>query len=177
MKFRKSKIFTGKLFKVPQHIVRIDKLYTHGWQLRYGKSKFFADHSNDGSGAARALRLATVELTKRIAKLPAPTRLKTDVMSNKRSDLPLGISGPAARLRTGRKTVYYSFQVSMPIPGRRSTNKAVYIGTANTITKARIKAALAKAIALRDAQVRKVQRASTKTKREQAAAIGLGIKR
>lgn len=177
MKFRKSKIFTGKVFRVPQHVVRIDKLYTHGWQLRYGKSKFFADHSNDGSGAARALRLATEELKRRIATLPAPTRLKSESMSNKTSDLPLGISGPAARLRTGRKTPYYSFQVSMPIPGRRSTNKAVYIGTANTITKARIKAALAKAIALREAQVKKVKRASTKMKREAAAKIGLWTKR
>ncbi len=177
MKFRKSKIFTGKRFDVPQHIVRIDKDYTHGWQLRYGKSKFFADHSNDGSGAAEALRLATLELGKRIARLPAPTRLKTEAMQNKKSDLPVGVSGPSARLRAGRNVAYYNFQVSMPLPGGGSTTKTVYIGTGNTITKRRVSDALAKAIAMREAQVRKIKLASTRIKRQMAAAAGLRVER
>lgn len=168
MKLRKSKIFTGKVYSVPQHIVRLDKDYTHGWQVRYGGTKFFADHSNDGSGAAKALRLATDELKKRIARLPAPTHLKSVSMSNKKSGLPLGISGPAVRVRAGRRVPYYTFQVSFPMPHGPSTTKRVYIGTKNTMTAARTKAALAKAIALRAAQVRKVQRATTRAMRENA---------
>jgi hypothetical protein len=173
MKYRKHKIFSGQTLNVPQHIVRLDDQHTHGWQLRYGKSKFFADHSNDGSGAAEALRLATEELAKRISRLPAPTRLRTDVMKNKKTDLPLGISGPIPRLRPGRLTPYYNFQVSIPIPGARSTNKNVYIGAENTMTPERIEQALAKAIALRDSHVRKKKLASTKSKREAAAAAGI----
>ena len=176
MKFRKRPIFTGEVFEVPQHIVRLDDKATHGWQLRYGESKFFADHSNDGSGAATALQEATEELAKRIKRLPAPTRLRTDVQANKKSSLPLGISGPIARLRPGRNTAYYNFQVSVPMPGGRATNKSIYIGTENTMTPVRIEEALVKAIALRESQVRKAQLAHTRAKRTLAAAAGLDTK-
>ena len=175
MKFRKRPIFTGEVFEVPQHIVRQDDKATHGWQLRYGKFKLFSDHSNDGSGAAASLREATKELSKRIKRLPAPTRLRTDVMKNKKSGLPLGISGPIPRLRPGKNTAYYSFQVTVPIPGGRTANRSVYIGTENTMTPERFEMALAKAIALRDSQVRKAKLAHTRTKRELAVAAGLDI--
>ncbi len=177
MKFRKRKIFTGKRFDVPPHIVRIDQERTHGWQLRYGTWKFFGDGSNDGSGAPGSLARASAELGKRIARLPAPTRLKTQPMPNKKSNLPVGVSGPAARLRTGRNTLSYCFQVSIPLPGGGSTTKSVYIGTENTINKARIKEALAKAIALRVAQARKIQIAATRSKRASAAAAGLVVRK
>jgi len=177
MRIRKCRIFTGKRFDVPQHIVRIDKDYTHGWQLRYGKSKFFADHSNDGSGAARALQLATQELGKRIARLPAPTGLKKQAMPNKKSGLPVGVSGPIGRLRKGRNTPSYNFQVSIPLPGGGSTTRTVYIGTETTLTKRRIKEALTKAIAMRAAQVRRIQLASTREKRALAIAAGIAVKK
>lgn len=172
MNIRKQKLF-GKAFLVPSHVVRLDDRYTHGWQLRYGESKFFADGSNDGTGAAESLRLASEELGKRIARLPAATGLRTDVMSRKKSDLPLGISGPIPRLRPGRMTPYYSFQVSVPIVAGRSSNRSVYIGTENTMTPERIEEALARAIALRDSSVRERKSAATKAKR--AAAVVAGI--
>ena len=76
MNTRDVVIFSGERFVVPQCIQRIDHLSTHGWQLRYGGTKLFSDHSQDGSGARRALALATKELLKRIATLPAPSRLR-----------------------------------------------------------------------------------------------------
>src|SRR5574343_45655 len=50
MKFRDVQIFSGQRFQVPQSIQRIDHKATHGWQLRYGGTKLYSDHSNDGSG-------------------------------------------------------------------------------------------------------------------------------
>ncbi|MDP1098101.1 hypothetical protein Q6288_28910, partial [Klebsiella quasipneumoniae] len=76
MKTRSVVIFSGERFDVPQCIQRIDHLSTHGWQLRYGGTKLFSDHSQDGSGARKALALATKELLKRIATMPAPSRLR-----------------------------------------------------------------------------------------------------
>ena len=171
MKTRKRKIFTGQEFDVPQHIVRLDKPGTHGWQMRYGTWLYFADHTNDGSGAEKSLREATNELDKRISSLPAPSHLRTDVLKNKKSDLPLGISGPIPCLRIGRTIPYYNFQVSVPVPYGRATNKNVYIGTENTITDERIAHALEKAIAIRDQAVRCAKDAHTQTKREQLHAV------
>ena len=55
MKTRDVVIFSGKRFKVPQCIQRIDHRYTHGWQVRYGGTKMFSDGSNDGSEALAPL--------------------------------------------------------------------------------------------------------------------------
>ena len=79
MKVRKIKIFSGEEFEVPQGIQRIDHRATHGWQLRYGGTKLFSDHTPDGSGAAASLQRAThlVVLQERgIAALPHKLRSK-----------------------------------------------------------------------------------------------------
>jgi len=55
MNTRDVVIFSGERFVVPQCIQRIDHLSTHGWQLRYGGTKLYSDHSQDGSGARKAL--------------------------------------------------------------------------------------------------------------------------
>ena len=55
MKQRNVTIFSGKAFTVPQGIQRIDTASTHGWQVRYQGTKFFSDHSPDGSGAATSV--------------------------------------------------------------------------------------------------------------------------
>ena len=75
MKVRDVVIFSGERFEVPQGIQRIDHRATHGWQLRYGGTKLFSDHSSDGSGARAALEAAKRELVRRIGRLPAPSRL------------------------------------------------------------------------------------------------------
>jgi hypothetical protein len=125
----------------------------------------FSDHSNDGSKARAALKLATAELIKRIAKLPAPSGLRRDIASNKGSNLPVGISGPIVRTRPGRNTRDASFGVTLPRFGMKPTTRSVYIATENTYTLARYKAALAKAVELRHAAERAYQLAATKAKR------------
>jgi hypothetical protein len=82
VKVRDVVIFTGKRFTVPQGIQRIDHQATHGWQLRYGGTKLFSDHTPDGSGAGTALADATRELLKRIARLPAPSKLQPEPQQN-----------------------------------------------------------------------------------------------
>ncbi|MCC7458835.1 MAG: hypothetical protein IT390_17810 [Nitrospira sp.] len=126
----------------------------------------FSDHSNDGSKARAALKLATEELLKRIARLPAPSGLRRGIASNKGSDLPVGISGPIVRTRPGRNTRDASFGVTLPRFGMKPTTRSVYIATENTYTIERYKAALAKAIGLRKAAERAYQAAATKAKRE-----------
>jgi len=128
----------------------------------------FSDHSNDGSKARASLKLATAELIKRIAKLPAPSGLRRDIASNKGSKLPVGISGPIVRTRPGRNTRDASFGVTLPRFGLKPTTRSVYIATENTYTVTRYKAALAKAIELRRAAEKAYQAAATKAKRESA---------
>ncbi|HSB22329.1 MAG TPA: hypothetical protein VLE94_04380 [Burkholderiaceae bacterium] len=128
----------------------------------------FSDHSNDGSKARASLKLATAELLKRIAKLPAPSGLRRDIASNKGSSLPVGISGPIVRTRPGRNTRDASFGVTLPRFGQKPTTRSVYIATENTYTLARYKAALAKAIELRKQAERAYQLAATKAKRAEA---------
>lgn len=175
MNYRKIQIFTGQTFDVPNHIVRLDDdKGTHGWQVRYGPSwKLFSDHSPDGTGAEKALRDATNELAKRINTLYAPTGLRSVSLAKKSGNLPVGISGPKARLRKNRNTLEYEFQVTLPVYGEKPKNAVVYIGTGNTITDTRIEAALMKAIALREKYVKDFRSAATRSKREQAAKAGI----
>lgn len=173
MNTRRVKIFNGKKFDVPQNIQRIDSRGTHGWQLRYGNvpTQFFADGSNDGSGAAAALAAATEALHKRVRRMPAPNGLRSAPSKRKKSGLPLGISGPYEVHKPTRKTPYYTFQVSVPLMSGGSTTRRVYIGTANTMTAERFDEALAKAILMRDSAVEKFKLAKSRAMRQ---AIGVG---
>lgn len=170
MESRKVTIFNGMEFDVPRHVVRIDILgakTTHGWQIRYGKPwKFFSDHSLNGSGAAQALAKATEELNRRIATLPAPTRLRWQATKAKTSNLPSGISGPIQRLRKGRKTPSYYFQVTLPIHGGKSKNAQVYVASESTLTEERIQLAISKSVALREKHLAEFQHLATQAKRQ-----------
>ncbi len=174
MKFRLTTIFTGEIFEVPTHIVRIDSNRGHAWQVRYGRPwKSFADRSKDGSGAARSLLEAKNELAKRIANLPAPTGLRVDVMAHKKTDLPVGISGPIARLRKGRTVPYYDFQVTLPIHGEKHKNRHVYIATENTFTQEKLDLALAKAISIRGEYLRSFKSEAKTDKQVKAKNVGV----
>ena len=151
MKTRDVVIFSGKRFKVPQCIQRIDHRYTHGWQVRYGGTKMFSDGSNDGSGAKASLEAATRELISRIATMPAPSKLQPRPSASKSTDLPVGISGPLLRQRAGSKVRYASLQVLLPCFGEKPRNRNIYIGSEATYTPERYKEALAKAIEMRQA--------------------------
>ncbi len=165
MKYRDVVIFSGHEFKVPQNIQRIDHLATHGWQLRYGGTKLFSDHTSDGSGAAAALEAATKELVRRIAKLPAPSRLQQRPNHNKTSDLPVGISGPIVRQRRGGRVRDCSLAVLLPRYGQPARRVNVYIGTENTYTPERFQQALAKAVELREKAVAAYETATTRAMR------------
>jgi len=149
MKTRDVVIFSGKRFKVPQCIQRIDHRYTHGWQVRYGGTKMFSDGTNDGSGAAASLEAATKELIRRIATMPTPSKLQPAPSASKASGLPVGISGPLVRTRTGSSTRYASLQVLLPRFGEKPQNKNVYIGSESTYTPERFTAALERAVKMR----------------------------
>ncbi|MBK7146914.1 MAG: hypothetical protein IPH76_17625 [Xanthomonadales bacterium] len=124
MKLRDCTTAFGHTFSVPTNIQRIDHKHTHGWQLRFGRWQFFADHSNDGSGSEKALHLATEELRKRMMKLPAPTGLRVASNQNKSSDLPVGVSGPIERSRPRRNFIQYYFQVTFPVVGEKLSIEA-----------------------------------------------------
>lgn len=168
MKVRAVVIFSGQAFQVPQGIQRIDHRSTHGWQLRYGGTKLFSDHTTDGSGAAEALELATRELLRRIASLPAPSRLQQRPSQNKSSQLPPGISGPVVRLRRGGGVRDCSLTVLIPRFGQAPRRCTIYIGTENTYSDARYEAALARAIAMRNEAEVAYAAASTRAKRAEA---------
>ena len=148
MKTRTHKTVYGQEFEVPKHIVRLQGKKVRGWQVRFGEWKLFSDFTADGSGAAEALRLAKLELAERLAKLPAPTGIRTETLSWKTSELPLGIS-KAEILRKGSRTIQYYYQVTYPVYGTKSANKHVYIATENTLTREKQETKLAKAMAMR----------------------------
>ncbi len=165
MKVRSLTTAFDEAFEVPKNIVRLDHKSTRGWQVRFGRWAFFADHTNDGSGSEQALQLATAELKRRMLKLPAATGLRVDASPHKSSDLPVGVSGPTERTRQGRNTVQYYFQVTHPVIGGKSINRSVYIATENTFTQEKYDAALSKAISMREAGVRRFKLAATKAMR------------
>lgn len=176
MEYRTHVIFSGESFDVPKNIVRLDSSSTHGWQLRYGKWTLYSDHSTDGSGAAKALQLASAELARRIAKLPAPTGIRTSVLPGKSNGMPLGISGPVVRRRGSQQAAQFYLQVCFPVAGGKSANRSIYIATENTLTPEKYNAAFRKAVATRESGVRKFKLATTKAKREAAGMSSLATK-
>ena len=177
MKTRQTTIFSGHTFTVPQGIQRIDTRATHGWQVRYQGTKFFADGINDGSGAARSLAAATKELLHRIATLPAPVVLQKGPSISKTSELPPGISGPIlvpSRRRQGSSSAVLS--VLLPRFGQVARVKSIYIGTERTYSDQRFEEALFKAIALRADVVRKYEETATRVKRQQALALKASLR-
>jgi hypothetical protein len=176
MKTRTVVIFNGDTFEVPQSIQRIDHRSTHGWQLRYGGTKLFSDHTSDGSGAAGALAKATRELLKRIATLPAPTRLQRAPSQNKASGLPVGITGPVVRTRQGGTVRDCSLAVLIPRYGQPPRRRTVYIGTENTYTQAKFRAALKKAVEMRQAAEEAYRQAETRAMRAAGRQLKAALK-
>ncbi len=172
MKTRIVTLPSGQTFTVPQNIQRIDSRSTHGWQVRYGGTKFFSDGSPDGTGADKSLQLATRELMRRIATLPAPVRVKERVnLSNKGSELPPGISGPIVKSREGEQFRSAVLSVVLPRFGETPQIRSIYIGTENTYTKKRFREALAKAVELRTEAVQRYRTEATRARRRSAKEV------
>ncbi len=169
MKTRIVTIASGQTFTGPQNIQRIDSRSTHGWQVRYGGTKFFSDGSPDGTGADVSLQAATKELMRRVATLPAPVRVKEKVnMSNKGSSLPPGISGPIVKAREGEQFRSAVLSVVLPRFGETPLIRSIYIGTENTYTPKRFRAALARAVEMRNEAVERYRKDATRAKRRGA---------
>ena len=166
MKQRKVKIHTGKSFTVPQGVQRIDSTSTHGWQVRYQGTRFFSDGVH--AGPASALEVATKELLDRIASMPAPVTLKRAPSPSKTTGLPPGISGPIVVTRSAERTRSAILSVSLPQFGSESKVKKVHIGTENTYTLRRYRAALQEAKSLRSEAVAAYEAAATKARRRSA---------
>ena len=170
MKTRQIVIFNGDTHQVPQCIQRIDHRATHGWQLRYGGTRLFSDGAD---GPAAALQKATRELLKRIA----PSTLQREPSQNKTSSLPVGISGPVVRQRAKSLVRDCSLSVLIPRFGQKPLRRSIYIGTENTYTPARLRAALARAIEMRAEAVQLYERAATRAKRAEGRALRAALKK
>ena len=176
MKIKEVTLFNGEHFKVPQGIQRLDDRSTHGWQVRYQGTRMFSDHSQDGSGAERALALAVAELLHRIATLPAPVNLQRSPSAGKTSDLPAGISGPIMRThkRSSLRTAHLS--VLLPQYGRPARCTSVYIASENTYTAARFEQALRKALQRRHQAEAAYEAAATRARRAAAGPMRAALK-
>jgi hypothetical protein len=165
MKTREVTLATGEKFTVPQGVQRLDSKSTKGWQVRYQGTKYFPDGE---AGPQKALEAATRELLKRIAALPAPVVLKRAPSPKKTSTLPPGISGPILVTRRGSSEPAAVLSVLVPRFGATNTTRKIHIGTRSTYTTARFRAAVAKALEIRDQSLATYEAAATKAKRKQA---------
>ena len=159
----------GESFMIPTWIERIDN--SHGWQLRLGKTQFFADGTNDGSGSAASLKRAILELKRRIKTTPVPNYLKSKTRPDKFNDLPLGISGPTPSKIRGRDLLQHHLQISIPRFDKTPTTRKVYIGTDNTYSDERFEKALVKAKSIRDQAVEVYERENAAAARKAVAGL------
>lgn len=165
MKTREVTLASGETFTVPQGIQRLDSKTTRGWQVRYQGTKYFADGQE---GPKKAFELATRDLLKRIASLPAPVTLKRAPSPRKTSALPAGISGPIVINKAGGERQAAVLSVLMPRFGQTNQVREIHIGTPATYTPARYRAALAKAVQLRSESLAKYEAAATRARRKAA---------
>ena len=168
MKTREVTIATGQSFSVPQGIQRLDSTSTRGWQVRYQGTKYFPDGV---AGPEKALEGATRELLRRIATLPAPVGLRRTPSPSKTSALPAGISGPILISKSGSGGPSAVLSVLVPRFGKTNLVKKLHIGTPQTYSKARFRAAVAQAVELRAESLAQYEFAATKAKRKEASAI------
>jgi hypothetical protein len=165
MKTREVTLADGETFTVPQGIQRLDSRSTRGWQVRYQGTKYYADGQD---GPKKSLELATRDLLRRIATLPAPVALRRVPSPRKTSSLPVGISGPIVLSRAGSERQSAVLSVLVPRFGQPNLVREIHIGTPATYTKARYREALAKAVELRQESLAKYEAAATRAKRKAA---------
>lgn len=147
MEYRLVTLSNGKTVKVMRRIQRIDSKSTHGWQVRHKGTKFFSDGDE---GYKVSLKNAEAELVERIRTESGEfTRIRQTQQKNKKTDLPVGITGPQLRVRKGR-FFYAQFQVLLPVYGKANRHTSVYIASERTWTQKHYDKALAKAIKIRD---------------------------
>ena len=133
--------------EVPRYVVRIDTPSTHGWQLRYQSPfKMFSDGVVSKAGTPWASLKVVVNA---LAEIYAGMRPRLQSVETRRKKVRTGVVGirRVVRLRRGRNVEEHYFTVSHPQAGTPARN--IYIGTENTVTKARIQMAAERAKKLR----------------------------
>jgi len=168
MKTREVTLTNGDKFTVPQGIQRLDSSSTKGWQVRYQGTKYFPDGT---AGPQKALEAATRELMRRIATMPAPVAIKRTSSPRKKSELPVGISGPILVRKRGSEEQAAVLSVFVPRFGKTNLTRKVHIGTPTTYTKSRFKNAVAKALEIRAAGLEQYEAEATRAKRKAAAQV------
>jgi hypothetical protein len=168
MKSREVKLANGQTLTVPQGIQRIDSPSTHGWQVRYQGSRLFSD--GPSADAQLSLKKALLELMTRMNSLPAPPALNRGPSAHKTSDLPSGISGPIVRQRVGRA---FTAELSVLLPrfGQRAQLKKIHIGSPNTYTEDKYRAALEKGVAMRKQATERYALEADKARRNDVAQL------
>ena len=136
--------------------------------MRYQGTKYFSDGT---SGPKKALESAIRELLRRIAALPAPVPIRRAPSPNKTSRLPAGISGPIIVTSSGSEVQSAVLSVTVPRFGKPNQTKKVHIGTPQTYTKTRFRAALAKAVEIKSESMALYEAAATRAKRQEAAVL------
>ncbi len=140
------------MFQVPRHIQRIEidepgKAGTHGWQVRWDGTKFFSDAAA-GKREPKAALARAEKYLRSIYTGPRPRLRETEHKDKKHRT---GIAGVqlAYRRRKNRQIAEVYLRVNPPTQG--GVPHSIYVGTENTITQVRMRLALKKARAMRDA--------------------------
>lgn len=168
MKTREVTLAAGEKFTVPQGVQRLDSHSTKGWQVRYQGTKYFPDGA---VGPRKSLEAATRELLRRIATLPAPVAIKRTSSPRKKSELPVGISGPILVQKRGSEEQSAVLSVLVPRFGKTNLTRKVHIGTPTTYTKSRYRDAVAKALEIRSEGLAKYELEATRAKRKAAVQV------
>lgn len=141
---------------VPRHIVRIDiddpgRAGTHGWQVRYQKpSVFFSDAKNGKRRSPRTSLRAAIDCLLAIYRGPRRGVHRSERIRKRH---PTGVPGVAfvRRRRPDRGFTEYLVRIQL---GRHrqagSVRRQIYLGTENTVSDARVRAALKKARGIRE---------------------------
>ena len=149
---RDTKIGRFGSHSVPRYISRVDiddrAGETHGWQVRYPDqpARFFSDGTTGGnvkSRAAESLKSGTSYLSQCLKAMPRPAGRPTHHSDGRLIGVAVSKRKPAGR---NVEEVFVRVTVSQP---RRRT-RVLYVGTSNTVTKARIAEKLREGAQLRD---------------------------
>ena len=163
MRSREVTLKNGTVLQVPSNIQRIECRGTRGWQVRYVGTKFFADGKHSPRSSLKA---AKAELAQRIQNHQAPNRLGQTIPTNKRSQMPLGITGPLVRKRASG-IMECNISVSVPKFGGKPQRRTVYVGNQTTFSERRLDAAVKRAVKIRADAEEAYRVAATAARREE----------
>lgn len=172
----------GKVFTVPQGIVRIDideqGWGTHGWQVRppkyqeNQKSKFFSDRVDlSDKGPADSLRRALVYMVQHPPR-PHVRQYPNNTSKDCGNSVSTGLHGIRLILKKQKNRNIQEVYVEASNIEKSKASKRFYCGTLNTATEERVAVALTRAIEVRE-QMKNDLLARRKAQANQALEIAL----